>query len=315
MPFAVFRPNGKTSMATALLAACLTALGCGDGITPADPPHVAQVRLSLTTLELDVGETVVIQAVLTDQFSESYPVADAALSWSSDDPQIATISVDAGTCVVAGVGAGSTVIRASVGGLIATAIVNVNPSEPPEPDKVTIEVENALIEPISVEINGVPRLTVPSKATRKASASPGEPVQVSWSLVRPTDAHGEPLGEAIGETFPLVLDPQRTLSYRADARIGDHAYFAPLVRNETESDLLIGVNMGLPSEDRCGYTVLAGSTASLGYYRLVPESNVRAYLGSTYTHAHVSWEILPEHVDRVSGRIELTAAFGPGPSG
>jgi hypothetical protein len=266
-------------------------------------------------LRLDVGDTVVIHALLRDERGEPIHGSDMFVDWSVEDAHIAKLATANGSCVVVGLSAGATVIRASVAGRSATATVSVMADESLDPSEITIVVENALIEPIAVTVNGMAAITVSPNDTRKTSAPVGEPVRVAWSLIRPTDGQGRPVGEAVEEAYPVVNDPQGTLRYLAHARIGGHTYFAPIVRNETDTDLLIGVNMGLESENRCGVTVAAGTQASLGYYRLVEGSNVRGYTDSDYSRPQVSWDFVADRVDRMSGQIRLTAAFDPGPDG
>src|SRR5690606_28561496 len=89
--------------------------------------------------------------------------------------------------------------------------------------------------------------------------------------------------------------------------------FRPTIVNSTATTLLMGVNEGLQSQNRCNCTVAAGSSGtSIGYYRLFSNSNVRAYNnGSGYTGGYIYWENFASSVDGSTGDVTLRATSSP----
>jgi hypothetical protein len=110
-------------------AAAVLTLGaiasCGGGshdVTGPPAPTVATITLSQTAITLEAAFNVQISAVLktsTDSVLTGIPV-----TWQSDNPAVATVSVG----IIEAVSVGSAKITASAGGKTATATVNVIPT-------------------------------------------------------------------------------------------------------------------------------------------------------------------------------------------
>ena len=67
-------------------------------------------------------------------------------------------------------------------------------------------------------------------------------------------------------------------------------YFYPIIDNNTSTGLLMGVNMGLPSENKCNCVVNAGNETAIGYYKLFGNTNVQAFQDdSNYTGSFIFW--------------------------
>ncbi len=261
--------------------------------------------------QLEPGQTQALQLVALDQFGNDHDLSDTELIWTADNEEVATISGDSEGGLVTAMTAGSTVLRVRADSVSDSAFVQVLAP----PTEVTVSVRNQLVEPVAVEVNGVPRMTVRAGDVGRTRAPIDEPLQVAWTIVRPTDAAGRELGESIGETFPTVSDPQRWMNFVVDAKVGDQRYFSPRVRNTSGGDLQIGVNMDLPSENRCDCVVPDGTEMSLGYYPLMPGANVRGYaVDAGYTDALCAWDDLQFGVDPVSGRVVLSLLDDTGPS-
>lgn len=305
-----FRPlrarsaNVRAFISAAVLAAGAMSLACnGDSPPELELPRLEVLILSPAAIQLGPGQTQALQLIGLDQFGNPYNLSGLDLIWTTDDEQVATVAGDAEAGLVTARSAGSTVVHVQAEDLTGDVFVQVLAP----PTEVTIAVRNELVEPIAVTVNGVHRLYVAAGEIGKTRAPIGQPFHVAWSLVRPTSAAGVELGEPLAETFPTVSHPEQWMTFVVDAEVGDIRYFTPRVMNTSGEDLLIGVNMGLPSENRCDCVVPDGGEMSLGYYPLLSGANVRGYaVDQGYTEALCEWEDLQFRVDRESGRVVLS---------
>jgi hypothetical protein len=114
--------------------------------------------------------------------------------------------------------------------------------------------------------------------------------------------------------FNPFSNPTGTITYNVDATVGSQAYFSPGISNNTSTRLLMGVNMGLQSENRCNCVIPIGSQrVHIGYYKLFTNTNVRAYRdGSSYTGGYTYWENFYSSVESTSGDVTLNATLNPG---
>lgn len=94
-----------------------------------DPPPVAKVEVTPTTLSLEVGKSGQLQAVARDA---SGAASGAPIGWASSDASVASVSADG---LVLGVKAGSATVTATAGGISGSASVTVKaaPAVPPGP--------------------------------------------------------------------------------------------------------------------------------------------------------------------------------------
>jgi uncharacterized protein YjdB len=90
-----------------------------------------EIRLDPAIIQLNPGDAVVVEAILTDQHGSSFPLPE--LSWSSENGHVATVTGDAGGAVVTAIAAGAAPIHASSGGVSGSALVTVTPHVPPRP--------------------------------------------------------------------------------------------------------------------------------------------------------------------------------------
>jgi uncharacterized protein (TIGR03437 family) len=157
------------------------------------------------------------------------------------------------------------------------------PSSPTGPNgqNVTLSVTNKLIYPVDVTVNGtvVNRVAASSSSAVKVAGSYG--MQVGYELVRPTTTSGTPEGEQMTGIYPALTNPSGTLSYVVNNVLGGQAYFAPFIHNTSGVGALMGVNMGLLHQNECNCIIGATGTSTIGYYKLFPNSNVRAYPASS----------------------------------
>ena len=190
-----------------------------------------------------------------------------------------------------------------------------------EPPGVTISVTNHLLYPVDIEANGAVVGSVSAGQTMTSSLGVLSSLALSWDLNRPT-VDGRPIGDAMGGSYSTIDDPSGTIPFTIDNVVGDTTYFVPLIDNETSDGLLMGVNMGLASENRCDCVVPAsGQNVGFGYYRLFSNSNVRGYrTGSNYTGPYIFWghdaTVSPDGnleslVESESGATNLQATTAP----
>ncbi len=186
------------------------------------------------------------------------------------------------------------------------------PPPPPSGNTATVAVTNQLIYPIIVRANGNTLGQVAAGGTASQTISVGSSLTVTFELVRPT-LSGTPLGNEMAGTFQTmsITAPTNSFTYTVDNVIGTTPYFAPRVNNNTNVPLLMGVNMGLSSENRCNCVAPAFQQNTVfGYYRLFSNSNVRGYrTGSNYSGPFIFWNVSTAEVG--TGIVRLTANIAP----
>ncbi|MDF1502431.1 Ig-like domain-containing protein [Roseisolibacter sp. H3M3-2] len=289
----------------------VTPAGGGTGT----PPTGGTVRLTPSTLRCLPGESVSISAAPVDAAGAAAP---GPVIFSSSAPSVASV---ASTGVYDGIvrcaSVGSAVITAAAPGRSGTATVVVSAPQPPTPTPtptprtLTIAVTNQLLAPVNVTVNGTVVGSVPAQSTRQTTTTVANAV-VGWSLVRPV-LGGQPLGVSMSGSFASVTNTGQTVAFTVDNDVGGTPYFAPLVTNRTATTLLLGVNMGLNSENRCNCTASVGaSRVFFGYYRLFSNSNVQAFRsGSGYVGRYTYFDGFSGLVQQGSGAIELTFTLTP----
>src|SRR5438093_7107086 len=134
---------------------------------------------------------------------------------------------------------------------------------------------NALVEPIEILSNGVPVDTVGPEATERLSLRRGQRGGLRWRLVRPGNP---PIGEPLEGPLPAFPRAGGRLLADVSAEVGGQRYFAPLITNESASDITLEVNPGTAAAVRCNCLVSKGAVRThIGYYRLYQNSSVAAY--------------------------------------
>jgi serine/threonine protein kinase len=167
-----------------------------------------------------------------------------------------------------------------------------------------LEFQNRLIQPVRVTIAGVDRVVEPAdRATLLLPRAYG--AAIAWSLVRPENTRGQPLGVEVSGMINVERRRGR-IRAAADAGASEGAWFAPLITNETGRPLTVVVNAGLQGALSCGCEIPPGAVrAPIGYYPLHQNSTVqvRDREGRTATFRDLG----PE-VDRRSGVVRLRFA-------
>jgi hypothetical protein len=139
-----------------------------------------------------------------------------------------------------------------------------------------LQFSNGLIAPVRVTLDNRPPLAVAPGTTVRLGAPWRKSVLVTWELVRPLSADGEPMGEVLGGS--LMLRERWGTTRKTLAARGSHGnYFAPLVTNATSELLRVTVNAGLEGALDCGCAIRPDARrVFIGYYRLYENSTVRA---------------------------------------
>jgi hypothetical protein len=186
----------------------------------------------------------------------------------------------------------------------------------------TIYITNDLDYTINVLVNGTVVGSVPPQERRYANVRV-DSLTVGFELVRPT-LSGRALGDPMAGVFQTIYSPSGSYEFEVQAQIGQQRYFLPIITNKSSVPLLIEVNGGLESQNRCNCTAGANTTNVIaGYYKLFSNSNLRLFRdGSDYTGRYWFWGtdsdgrvgssgILPPHVDHDTGRVYFTVSSAP----
>jgi hypothetical protein len=160
---------------------------------------------------------------------------------------------------------------------------------------VTIVVTNDLIDAVTINVNDIAVGITAASATQQVTVNVVGSLTVSFDLNRPTTSGGTPLGEQMFGEFATISNPSGTYTFTVDNVVGTQEYFSPLISNSGAYPILMAVNWGLVSENRCNCTAPSGGLdINIGYYRLFANTEVRGY-GSvsgygngTYTFWNVS---------------------------
>ena len=174
-------------------------------------------------------------------------------------------------------------------------------------------VSNSLVAPVTVSVDGVPQLGL------QAGKSSGLTVQstakfLTWSSAKTMDSEGRVIPDDIGEVQIAVASVNHEVEI--SNVIGNQPYITAGIFNHTTAPVSIGVYDGvsvscaaaLPAAlpERSGFT-------QIGYYRLLPTTEVRAYRAPTNcTGPYLTWpsSLLRGYSDK-SGLLALSLDSAP----
>jgi hypothetical protein len=165
--------------------------------------------------------------------------------------------------------------------IVATAACN-DPTAPLILKGSRVTVANQLLAPIAIRVNGIDMGRVEPQTNRTIQRGNLPLAVVEWSLIRPQQ-NGVALGDSMGGIVSRQLPgDDDVVELPISNPIGDGidavAFFAPVISNTSNLPIEIGINMGTSAERRTDLIIPPGTTARfIGYYRLTPNSNVRAY--------------------------------------
>jgi hypothetical protein len=180
------------------------------------------------------------------------------------------------------------------------------------PVNVTLRFTNYLIYAVTIAVNGSSIGIVNASSSGSFTIPAPEALGVSFELSRPT-VGGVPIGDPMVGYWNIINNPTGTYSFTIDNQISSQTYFAPIVTNTGGMALLMDVNFGLPTENRCKCVIPAGaSNVEIGYYKLVNNSTVDAFRAtSNYTGPYFYFDNLSSFVQEQTGVIHLTFSQAP----
>jgi hypothetical protein len=181
----------------------------------------------------------------------------------------------------------------------------------------TITVTNHLILPILISVNTVYLKTVPAFTTLIDTVSSSQSsMTVSWMLDR--DLVGGVLqGESMDSTFPTVQNPTGNYNYSITNVVGNTTYFAPVIKNNSISSVILAVNWGTVAQIKCTGYISASNSAHLGYYTLYSNTEVVAFLngsnftGDSYSYWKYGTNFTASDISLNSGGVDLTLNVAP----
>lgn len=176
---------------------------------------------------------------------------------------------------------------AIIGAVLALALAG-SCSDPIAPGPIvgtTVIVNNMLLAPVRVKLNGVDVGLVEPSSRRSIPRGDLASVRVDWELVAPR-IDGHVIGDTMRAGFnALRISDGETISFDIDNTIFDGtrdvSYYAPILSNSTSAPIVIGVNMDTPRELRLGALPPGQKQRFIGYYRLEPGTGIRAYRPET----------------------------------
>ena len=153
------------------------------------------------------------------------------------------------------------------------------------------QVTNALIAPVTVSVDGTP-YAILNNGKGTSLTVPPRAQWLTWTSAKPAGPDGVAIPDQIGEVKIPISGINGSLEI-ANV-IGDQTYITARVFNATRSQVAIGVTDGTTLY--CAGVVPAASPqgvngfVQIGYYRLLPSTEVRAYRdGSVCSGAYVAW--------------------------
>jgi hypothetical protein len=239
----------------------------------ASPTPVATVRCTPPIVTLAVGASASLQATAHDATGNVLP--GRPTTWSASPAGVVTIGNGTVTALAPG--------SATVTAIIDAAAARASSPSPPNSSNSPRDHEPADAT-VQVSVQGQSIGTLPAQSTRQATIASAPGVDVTFEVVEPRLGN-RVLGDRMSGRWSLVA-PTGTVNLTIDNRIGDQWYFAPVVTNLSGTSLLMAVNFGLQSENRCQCTVpVGGQRVFLGYYRLWSNSVVHAFANGSTTPA------------------------------
>lgn len=140
-----------------------------------------------------------------------------------------------------------------------------------EPALPTFQIENKLLLPIDVQIDGLAKGQVAAQRSKTFLLN-AFPAVVDWEMIRQTTSEGRPIGDEMGGVFDAVVGGDVLV---VDNVIVGQAYFYPVVSNQSNSDCEVIVNRDWENETVLEAVVPANaSEVELGYYKLFTNSNL-----------------------------------------
>ncbi len=156
--------------------------------------------------------------------------------------------------------------------------------------KVRFVVSNHLAPPVDVAIDGTLTLILASGDSSGLAVSPSAQ-WLTWTAAKPTDSTGTPIPDDVGHVQVRITGIQSAVEITNI--IDDTTFVTPMIFNETGERVSIGVYEG--AAVACASTLPAATATNpgftrVGYYRLLPNTEVRAYRDAGCTGPYVAWD-------------------------
>ena len=175
------------------------------------------------------------------------------------------------------------------------------------------QVVNSLLAPVTIAIDDTVFAILSSGKSAGLAVSP-KAQWLTWTSAKPTDSTGMPILDDIGEVRVRVSGIGSVLEITNT--IDDITYVTPQFFNLTNARVSIGVYDG--STVSCASVLLGASGTvngftKLGYYRLFPATEIRAYRDPSHcTGPYVSWASATlAGFSPKSGLVTLTLTAAP----
>lgn len=173
-------------------------------------------------------------------------------------------------------------------------------------------VTNALAAPVTIAVDSVPYVTLTTGRSTGMTVS-SRAKRLTWTSAKPTDAQGVPIPDDIGEVAISVASLGPTVEI-ANV-IGGETYVTAELFNLTTATVSIGVYDG--TSVACAAVLPAGSApvagyVRTGYYRLRPETEMRAYRDPGCGGPYVAWpHAALTAFEPKSGVVDLVLSTAP----
>ncbi len=193
-------------------------------------------------------------------------------------------------------------VLASVWSLTAACAGDAG-SSPAQPGDYVVRfiVTNDLAAPITIAVDGTVSAILSSGSSTGLTVSPTAQ-WLTWTSAKPTDSAGTPIPDDIGQVQVRVSGISTAL--QITNLINDTTYVTAQIFNETSARVSIGVYDGSRLSCASVLRAMSGTVSGftkLGYYRLLPATEIRAYRDpDNCTGPYVTW------------RAPALAAFSPG---
>lgn len=195
----------------------------------------------------------------------------------------------------------------------ATACESDRATSAPAEFPVRLIVSNHLIAPVAISVDGIPILGLQGGASAGFTVS-STAQWLTWRSAKPTDSRGQQIPDDIAEVRILVGGINRLLEITNV--IADQPYITAAIFNFTNTPVSIGVHDG--SSVSCAAELPATSGVAtgfvrIGYYALLPATEVRAYRDPSRCigpYVSWSWPLLKGFTEK-SGLLTLALDTAP----
>jgi hypothetical protein len=155
--------------------------------------------------------------------------------------------------------------------------------------RVTFAVSNSLIAPITVSVDGSPYAVIGGGSSMSLTVS-AQAQWLTWTSAKPEDQNGNLIPDDIGEVRVAVAGINRELDI--GNIIADQPYFTARIHNDTSVPVSIGVYNGQSVACAAALPPAVNGVTGfvlIGYYRLLPTTEVRAYRDPGCAGPYVTW--------------------------